>query len=696
MTANRTAPFFSRLVAASDEPDADLVHRYASARDAAAFESLVRRHGPLVFAICRRTLGREQDAEDAFQAAFLVLAQKAGRIREPQLLSAWLYGVAVRVANKAKSRAARRREEARAEVPEPFANDPAADSDIGPLLDAELAALPEWYRQAVLLCDVQELSRSEAAARLGIPEGTLSSRLAVGRKRLAARLARRGVVLSAPAMASVATAAVPETLIQKTLETATIWAAGGPVANPITELTREGMTMLRKVMMLGCGAATVSILGLGLAGDPAKPPPKPDAKPLVVAGLTEVAKPETVLGPPRQRGILEVSGRSDEIRWSLDGKRISLSGYDQRIPTTQFGTVHSSVQIIDIQETGLRALSTHSIKGYVVGLHPKDSSALIVHLEESGGINVQNKMIVLNFTTGKPIGESELNESAYLAPALSPNGRTVLFTTGDDATGETVVREIDFATGKVERTLFRTKDNLSVVSADGSRVVTTRHITRKAKVEAGGGPATEQEVNHLHDLNVWDTAANRKLWTWMPDEKFDISEVSITLSRDAKTMAIASTTTVKIFDAVLGRELRKYAATEKRGISDAQLSHDGRLTVLQEYPIPQPVPGGAGAGASDAGGSGPPGGLGFAPQPVRKTQFVTVFDNATGRALKKWETQLTLNLAFAPDRPTLAILERPSPAQPAPGMGMGGGGMAGGSGGGQARLGLWEFPTVAK
>ena len=204
MTANRTAPFLARMLPASDEPDAELVRRYAASRDPAAFESLVRRHGALVFAICRRTLGREHDAEDAFQAAFLVLAQKAGRIREPRLLSAWLYGVAVRVANKAKARAARRREEARAEVPEPLTADVEAVSDIGPVLDAELAALPEWYRQAVLLCDVQELSRTEAAARLGIPEGTLSSRLAVGRKRLAARLARRGVALSDPALASVA------------------------------------------------------------------------------------------------------------------------------------------------------------------------------------------------------------------------------------------------------------------------------------------------------------------------------------------------------------------------------------------------------------------------------------------------------------------------------------------------------------
>lgn len=107
--------------------------------------------------------------------------------------------------------------------------------------------------------------------------------------------------------------------------------------------------------------------------------------------------------------------------------------------------------------------------------------------------------------------------------------------------------------------------------------------------------------------------------------------------------------------------------------------------MLQEYPIPEAVP--AGSGGESGGGSGAP------PQsPRRQTHFVTIFENASGRALKKWETQLTLTMAFAPDRPTLAVLEKPSPAQAMPGMG----GPPGGNAAGPARLGLWEFPAVPK
>jgi RNA polymerase sigma factor (sigma-70 family) len=693
MTAKRTAPFFLRFTG-SEEPDAELVRRYASSRDAGAFETLVRRHGALVFGICRRTLGSAHDAEDAFQAAFLVLAKKAGRIREPHLLSSWLYGVAVRVANKARVRSARRREETRAHVPERAANADESDRDLGPMIDAELAALPDWQRQAVLLCDVQELSRADAAATLGIPEGTLSSRLASGRKRLAARLARRGIAPAFTLSASVASAHVPEVLIHNTVDTAAAWAAGGPVAAPVAELAREGFSMMRKLAFLSGGAAMATALGLGLAGDPEKPKPMPpDAK--VPPAIVErpVAPKLAPAVAPRQRGIVEVSNRYQSIRWSPDGRTLLLTGVDPRSQGNQFGTVSTAVAVVRTDEGRPRAGGESTFKGNILGLNPKDASSYILHLEETGGINVQNKLQIVKASNKEVLGEVELSDPAALEPTLSTDGRTVLFTTYDEATRSHELREIDLATGKLERPAFRTEQNLAAIGVDGSLAVTTRHITRKTNAEPGGGPPQQEEVQHLYDLTVWSARANKKLWTWMPAEKIPYGEAQAVLSHDLQRVAVATSSQIQVFDAVSGREVRKYTATANRLVSEALLSHDGRLTVIVERPAKVAALGeGGGAGLSGEGGSAPP-------AAVPWLNYVTVLDNASGQAIRKWETQLNVTMAFAPDRPTLAILERPAngPAPALSGLGGATGGMMMGGDGGSsrsARLGLWDFSVA--
>src|SRR5262245_26731114 len=178
--------------------DRALAARYASHNDQAAFAELVRRHGPMVWAACLRVAGNRQDAEDAFQATFLVLVRKLAAIHNLDLLGNWLYGVAVRVAMKARRSAARRqrRERQVPNMPDPPAHAHEPNPDLAPVLDEELAALPAHYREPLILCDLRGVSRAEASKLLGVPEGTLSSRLANGRKRLAERLAKRGVVLS--------------------------------------------------------------------------------------------------------------------------------------------------------------------------------------------------------------------------------------------------------------------------------------------------------------------------------------------------------------------------------------------------------------------------------------------------------------------------------------------------------------------
>ena len=180
--------------------DGQLLERFVAGRDEAAFAALVRRHGPMVLGVCRRLVRHAQDAEDCFQAAFLVLAQRAGSVRRREALAGWLHGVACRVAREAGGAAARRRsrEKQVSEMPHPEVA-PAQPQDWRPLLDQELSALPEKYRSAVVLCDLEGRTRREAARLLRLPEGTLSSRLARARALLGRRLGRRGAALPAGA-----------------------------------------------------------------------------------------------------------------------------------------------------------------------------------------------------------------------------------------------------------------------------------------------------------------------------------------------------------------------------------------------------------------------------------------------------------------------------------------------------------------
>src|SRR5262245_24868475 len=149
-------------------PDAELLARFVRSRDESAFAELVRRHGPMVRATCRRSLGDAPDADDAFQAVFLVLARKAATLRDRRVLGPWLHTVAVRTARRARAAAVRRlaRERQIPNMPE-LADMPDEANDWLPLLDEEVGRLPEKYRQPLVLCELQGQSRTDAARNLG-------------------------------------------------------------------------------------------------------------------------------------------------------------------------------------------------------------------------------------------------------------------------------------------------------------------------------------------------------------------------------------------------------------------------------------------------------------------------------------------------------------------------------------------------
>src|SRR5262245_35723380 len=213
--------------------DGQLLADYINRRDETALAAVVRRHGPMVWGVCRRVLPNYHDAEDAFQATLLVLVRRAAAIASPELLANWLYGVAHQTALKARATTAKRsaRERQVTQMPEPAVTEQDLWSDLQPLLDQELSRLPDMYRVAIVLCDLEGMTRKEAARRLGLPEGTLAARLARGRVLLAKRLTRYGLAVSGGALAAVlapnaASAGVPTSVVNSTIQAASIYAAG--------------------------------------------------------------------------------------------------------------------------------------------------------------------------------------------------------------------------------------------------------------------------------------------------------------------------------------------------------------------------------------------------------------------------------------------------------------------------------------
>src|SRR5262245_33932829 len=177
---------------ADDAPDGQLLGLFATTRDEAAFAALLARHGPMVLATCRRILGNANDADDAFQATFLVLARRATSLGDVRTVSTFLYGVAVRTAQKARVREARRRARERGAI-RVYALDSANEADrrdLRPVIDEELDKLSTRYRDPIVLCCLEGRSREEAARLLGWPEGTLSGRLARAKDLLRERLTR--------------------------------------------------------------------------------------------------------------------------------------------------------------------------------------------------------------------------------------------------------------------------------------------------------------------------------------------------------------------------------------------------------------------------------------------------------------------------------------------------------------------------
>ena len=253
--------------------DAELLGRFVAQRDEAAFEALLRQHGPMVLGVCRRVLHNEADVEDCFQATFLVLVRRAAYIRPRSMVGNWLHTVARNAALKAKAMRNLRHKKEKAAAVEKARKSADHNHHLEELLDQELESLPDKYRAAIILCDLESLTIAAAATRLGCPQGTLNARLVRGRAMLGKRLLRHGLAVSGTVLATAlcqnaASACVPGPLVVSTVQAATLMAAGkalatGAISAKVVALT-EGV--LKAMLMTKIKVAITVVLAINLIG----------------------------------------------------------------------------------------------------------------------------------------------------------------------------------------------------------------------------------------------------------------------------------------------------------------------------------------------------------------------------------------------------------------------------------------------
>src|SRR5262245_10733966 len=339
-----------RLAQDTSAADPDLLAACARRRDADAFALLVRRHGPLVYGVCRRWLRQPADVEDAFQATFLVLIKRADTLNRPERLANWLHGVAIRTARNLRNRAIRRqlREGSGRNLNAIPARPGPDDDELWPLVDEELRRLPEKYRLPVILCHLQGFSRREAAARLRCPEGTLSVRLARALDMLRSRLVRRGV---APAVAlsvlpAATDASVPPAVIQSTARLAL---SSPEVPARIASLS-EGVLrvfVLNRFLRTTAAVLAVGLFGLGGAVAVRHATDLPSV-------CADDAAPAAKVAPPL---VLTVHAAADGAK--ID--RIEVrEGKDERVTVNSVATLQRYLKRVRADKTAADVLEIHA------------------------------------------------------------------------------------------------------------------------------------------------------------------------------------------------------------------------------------------------------------------------------------------------------------------------------------------------
>lgn len=452
--------------------DADLLRRFADTRDEVAFAELVHRHAPAVYALCRRHLTRPADLDDAFQATFVVLAQKAGTVAKPDKLSAWLCGVADRVARKARARSAKR---AGKEQPlgaiEPATATPDPETDLRAVLDDELRQLPAEYRAAVVLCDVDGVSRREAARRLGIPDGTLSNRLTRARAMLGRRLLRRGVALGAGlSLSSVASAAVPARLVAL----AVLRASSTATPPELLSLTVEAPVMaIRPVLALLLVGLAVGVAAFAQDGKPPVRAAPPEAKKAV-----EVDPPD-----PEPE---EITGWAPAAAYSRDGKLLALT--------------LSATKEVNVYDTATWKV-VHTLDG------PKELCHVAAFSADGRTLFVgcyDGRVYRWDTKTGKAGEALDPKLGPCTGLILTPDGKTLASGHYNHEEKKSAIQLWDAKAGKPLRT----------IADDVPLLPNSIAFTPDGKTIAGGYHATHadpQNVGGFHGVIEWDATTGKEV-----------------------------------------------------------------------------------------------------------------------------------------------------------------------------------------
>lgn len=480
-----------------ERTDGQLLDCFLERREEAAFAALVRRHGPMVLGVCRRVLRHPQDAEDAFQATFLVLIRKAATIGRPELLGNWLYGVAYRTALEARATASRRRMRERQvdPMPEPEA---AGDADLcrelQSFLDEELHRLPDKYRIPIVLCDLEGGTRRDVAEQLGLPVGTLSGRLTTGRALLARRLARHGLTLSATALAaalspSVASAAVPSSLLASTVAAATAGQVTAGVVSAQAIVLAEGVVKAMFLKKLNIAAAVLLAL-------------------VVVGAAAVVVQADRKANNTGAAKVLDLGTgqRGRRVAWSPDGKTLAVvTKVEKTIFGFQYDRSGSAIRLWDVEKGQMRqTLAEGTDKGVSFGpvVFSADGKTIVAPATEvirQGKLGEIREMVQVWDAKTLALKQTLKGGLQLVCVALSPDGKLVA--AGNPS--EKTIPLWNAETGKLERTLAagETQPWSLAFSPDGKALI------------VGG-----QKADHSGQVQWWDARTWKLKHAWKQDE----------------------------------------------------------------------------------------------------------------------------------------------------------------------------------
>jgi RNA polymerase sigma factor (sigma-70 family) len=520
--------------------DGQLLDRFVRERDEAAFEVLVWRHGPMVLALGQRLLRNPHDAEDVVQATFLTLVRKAGSIGKGESLSSWLYKVAYRIALRARARAAKIIADSWPveDVPDADAADEVAWRELRPLLDAAIEHLPEKYRAAVILCDLQGKTHREVAEQLGCPVGTVSTRVKRARQLLRKRLAHHGLILPAGALgvtlSSHAFAAIPAPLTASTLRAASLLmsnpdGAAGILSARVVELI-EGANKAMLMSRFKIVALLALMGGAVAAGAGVMARREPPLQPPAAAPRAEKDRPATAKKPAEDivtvRGrVLDLDGKpvkGARLYWPRMPKKQPSRGFEieniafpLRARTDAEGRFRFELPPSDCQKPDwwhVSALLSAVADGYGVDFAdlPKKGEPAEPTLQLVKDQPIEGRILS---TEGKPLAGVRVR---LMAVATTPQGRLDDFLTAWKEGGE---RGPDQAFQKLSRQMFLSPDEKSfraVTDEDGRFRLRGAGIERVAMVRLDGPGFTPEMLVVVNRAGFDATALNKAARDAMP------------------------------------------------------------------------------------------------------------------------------------------------------------------------------------